>query len=72
MTNTTKYLYNISPKEFEDLPYKEALEYKKEAARAHVSLLLAEGYMNIKDRHQFNAVYDAVKHNENLLLELKG
>ena len=67
---TTKYIYNIEPSEFADLPYKEALQVKLEAAQSQCKYYVhtAHDWLN---NPRFDAAYKAVKHNKQLLEELQ-
>ena len=66
---TTQELYGIDPEEFKDLPYHEALEYKKVAAEKHLRHLVYDKNLTYTDI--VNEVSDAIKHNEVLINEIK-
>ncbi len=71
---TTEYLYNCSPQDFADIPYREAIRIKRDKARAlrdtlyqqinTTSVPYGEIY-DLLERHY--AVAKALKHNEALL-----
>jgi hypothetical protein len=67
---TTQYLYNVSPKEFAELPYHQALQYKIDKAKELIVTLLEPSYQN-RDDERIKAVFDAIKWNQKLLQELK-
>ena len=70
MAKSTMYLYNIDPHVLADIPYKQALEYKIEAANILISELLIPHY-TVRDYVRVADVLNAIKFNEVLLSELK-
>jgi len=66
---TTQYLYDINPATFADLPYREALQLKKQAAHNLVGKLL-DVPLAQRDEERFMAAYKAVKFNQDLLDEI--
>ena len=68
--HTTKYLYGIDPKKLADMPYKEALEYKKEKAKELLEELYKPSFWD-RDDQRIAAVCKAIKFTETLLEELK-
>lgn len=69
MAKSTMYLYNLDPRVLADMPYKQALEHKIEAASVLVSELLIPHY-TIRDYVRVADVFNAIKFNESLLKEL--
>lgn len=67
---STMYLYGAHPKEFMNLPYKEALEYKLSSASTLLDNLLIPDYMN-RDSDHIRKVYDAINFTTQLLNEIK-
>jgi len=70
MKNTTEYIYGIKPEVFADLPYRDALVVKRDAAESHVRTLITPHFME-RDDARFSAAYDAVKFNQKLIDELE-
>ena len=78
---TSKYLYDIEPEEFIHLPYKEAIQLKKEKSMTLYKKLHNQTeefyhnggkYSDVVDlRNRLHYVGKAMKHNEILLKELK-
>lgn len=69
MAKSTMYLYNLDPHVLADMPYKQALEHKIEAASILVSELLVPHY-TVRDYVRVADVFNAIKFNESLLKEL--
>lgn len=67
---STMYLYQVSPKAFQDLPYKQALQFKLLAAKELIRHLLEPHYTE-RDNERINAVFNAIRWNTSLLEELK-
>ena len=67
--HTTRYLYNCSPQDFAELPYKTALEFKAKAAYDLITELYKPTYMD-RDYARLAEAIKAEKHNQNLLKEL--
>lgn len=67
---TTQYLYDCSPIEFANLPYKEALEFKAAAAYKLVTKLYIPHFTK-RDDTRLRAAVSAEKYNYKLLDELK-
>ena len=70
MAKSTMYLYNIDPHVLADMPYKQALEHKIEAAGILISELLIPHY-TVRDYVRVADVLNAIKFNKALLSELK-
>ena len=70
MSKSTNYLYNCSPHEFADLPYKEALQFKYDKANELAKQLVQPHYSEQDFDHQ-NDVWSARSHCQALLDELK-
>lgn len=66
---STQHLYNCSPTEFADLPYREALVFKRDKAKERLTELTYQHY-SVRDDEHINAVSKAHKLNINLLEEL--
>jgi hypothetical protein len=71
MVKSTQYLYDINPKEFEQIPYAKAIEYKITKAKALLSKLVEPDYKN-RNEVRINAVQSAIEWNKQLLKELKA
>ena len=54
-----------------DLPYKDALIFKRNAALNHLGKLMTPTYMSADGEH-FIAVNNAAKHNQKLIDEMTG
>ena len=66
----THYLYDCDPLEFSELPYKDALEYKRDKADALLHTITYQHY-SVRDDERSNAVHKAAKHCRELLKELE-
>lgn len=67
---TTQYLYNLEPSVLADMPYKQAIQLKKQKASELLKELHQPGFME-QDDERIKAVYKAEKFNTQLLEELK-
>jgi len=74
-----RYLYGLDPKEFADLPYKEAIRFKYEAGKVlakeldelMANELKTKSYNDLYElRLRIHRVLKAVRHNKMLLDEL--
>ena len=65
--NSSKYLYDVEPFMFQDMPYEEALEYKCDMARD----LMKKIAVNKDDEERYVAAEKALHFNTTLLDELK-
>lgn len=70
MDKSTQYLYNIDPSELTNMPYKEALEYKRFCANELVKRLIKPHFTERNDV-RLNAVLKARSFNDKLLKELQ-
>lgn len=66
MKHTTQYLYGIKPEEFIEMPYIEALEFKREQAKRLFSALIIDG----ADEDRRHYVWKALEHTDALLQEI--
>lgn len=67
---TSVYLYDIEDMSvLDDMNYKDALEYKVEAAKKLNNHLFIK-HFKFRDTHRINAVNDAIKFNKMLLDEM--
>jgi hypothetical protein len=65
----TEYLYGVHPRQFAELPYKDALTVKIQAAIELRGKILEEDYWT-RDDERLNAVIKAIKFNEALISEI--
>lgn len=65
----TEYLYDVHPKQFAELPYKDALTFKIQAATQLRGALLEADFWT-RDDERLNSVIKAIKFNEALLEEI--
>ena len=68
---TTHYLYACSSTDFMDLPYRQALEFKRDKAHALIGLLHQPHY-NERDDERLLSVIKSEKFNRELLEELEA
>ena len=66
----TPYLYGVEPSSFASLPYRQALQFKVDAARKLIIKLLKPHYLK-RDDYRLNSVISAQKFNQKLLEELE-
>ena len=69
MKHSTTYLYGVEPSEFADLPYTEALIYKRNSAKQLISTLM-DTHHSKRDEERVSAVFSAIKFNQQLLEEI--
>ena len=69
MKHTTEYLYGCHLSLFADMPYRQAIEFKLEQAKALIYSLMQSDYTE-RDDARVKAVFKAIKFNESLLEEL--
>jgi hypothetical protein len=67
---TTEYLYNVQASDFMNLKYIDAIVFKIKAGKKLRHHLVYDFHYTKRDEERFNAVHNAIKFNENLLLEM--
>lgn len=67
---TTQYLYGVKPSQFKDMPYREALEFKLQNAKALIEMLHIPE-LGSRDEERIREVFDAIGLTEYLIRELR-
>ena len=65
---STEYLYGCKPEEFWNLPYGEALEFKKQSAKKLINILIEEPF-ETRDDERIYHIKKAISFNDELVQE---